>query len=98
MNFVDSSESSKLICLTVLLVLNDSQEVALIDILVCACKQAVTRQGPPGRTVRKSKEKKGTADDKKSLSAHLMQTIPRLLNKVKHEETLDGSRESEITP
>lgn len=62
-------------------VLNDSEEMALIDTLVCACKQAVTRQGPPGRTVRKSKEKKASVDDRKNLSAHLMQTIPRLLNK-----------------
>ena len=71
-------------CLSLLtpLVLNDSEEMALIDTLVCACKQAVTRQGPPGRTVRKSKEKKASVDDRKNLSAHLMQTIPRLLNKV----------------
>ena len=62
--------------------LNDSEEMALIDIMVCACKQEATRQGPPGRTVRKGKEKKSSVDDKKNLSAHFMQTLPSLLNKV----------------
>ena len=65
-----------------LLVLNDNEEMALIDILVCACKQAFTRQGPPGRTSRKGKEKKASMDERKNLSAHLMPTLPRLLNKV----------------
>lgn len=63
--------------------LNDSEEMSLIDIMVCSCKQAATRQGPPGRTVRKGKEKKSSTDDKKNLSAHFMQTLPRLLNKVR---------------
>lgn len=62
-------------------VLNDNEEMALIDILVCACKQAFTRQGPPGRTSRKGKEKKASMDERKNLSAHLMPTLPRLLNK-----------------
>ena len=62
--------------------LNDNEEMALIDILVCACKQAFTRQGPPGRTSRKGKEKKASMDERKNLSAHLMPTLPRLLNKV----------------
>lgn len=61
--------------------LNDSEEMSLIDIMVCACKQEATRQGPPGRTVRKGKEKKSSLDDKKNLSAHFMQTLPSLLNK-----------------
>ena len=56
--------------------------MSLIDIMVCACKQEATRQGPPGRTVRKGKEKKSSVDDKKNLSAHFMQTLPSLLNKV----------------
>lgn len=56
--------------------------MSLIDIMVCACKQEATRQGPPGRTVRKGKEKKSSLDDKKNLSAHFMQTLPSLLNKV----------------
>ena len=68
-----------------LLVLNDNEEMALIDILVCVCKQSFTRQGPPGRTSRKSKEKKASVDDRKNLSAHLMPTLPRLLNKVQIE-------------
>ena len=62
--------------------LNDSEEMSLIDIMVCACKQAATRQGPPGRTARKSKETKSSMDDKRDLSAHFMQTLPSLLNKV----------------
>ena len=62
--------------------LNDNEEMSLIDIMVCACKQEATRQGPPGRTVRKGKEKKSSLDDKKNLSAHFMQTLPSLLNKV----------------
>ena len=62
--------------------LNDSEEMALIDIMVCACKQASTRQGPPGRAVRKVKENKTTVNEKKDLSAHFMQTLPGLLNKV----------------
>lgn len=61
--------------------LNDSEEMALIDIMVCACKQASTRQGPPGRAVRKVKENKTTVNEKKDLSAHFMQTLPGLLNK-----------------
>ncbi|PFX16109.1 cohesin subunit SA-2-like [Stylophora pistillata] len=61
--------------------LNDSEEMALIDIMVCACKQASTRQGPPGRAVRKVKENKSTVNEKKDLSAHFMQTLPGLLNK-----------------
>lgn len=65
-----------------LLGLNDSEEMSLIDIMVCACKQAATRQGPPGRTARKSKETKSSMDDKRNLSAHFMQTLPSLLNKV----------------
>ena len=56
--------------------------MSLIDIMVCACKQEATKQGPPGRTVRKGKEKKSSLDDKKNLSAHFMQTLPSLLNKV----------------
>ena len=56
--------------------------MSLIDIMVCACKQEATRQGPPGRTVRKGKEKKSSLDEKKNLSAHFMQTLPGLLNKV----------------
>ena len=68
-----------------LLVLNDNEEMALIDILVCACKQAFTWQGPPGRTSQKSKEKNASMDDRKNLSAHLMPTLPRLLNKVQTE-------------
>ena len=62
--------------------LNDNEEMSLIDIMVCACKQASTRQGPPGRTARKGKENKSAVNDKKELSAHFMQTLPSLLNKV----------------
>ena len=62
--------------------LNDNEEMALIDIMVCACKQASTRQGPPGRTARKAKENKSSVNDNKELSAHFMQTLPGLLNKV----------------
>ncbi|XP_078379288.1 cohesin subunit SA-2-like isoform X3 [Oculina patagonica] len=61
--------------------LNDNEEMLLIDIMVCACKQASTRQGPPGRTARKGKESKSSVNDKKELSAHFMQTLPSLLNK-----------------
>ena len=65
--------------------MNDNEEMALIDIMVCACKQASTRQGPPGRTARKGKENKSSVNDKKELSAHFMQTLPSLLNKVQYE-------------
>lgn len=65
--------------------LNDNEEMSLIDIMVCACKQASTRQGPPGRTARKGKENKSSVNDKKELSAHFMQTLPSLLNKVQYE-------------
>lgn len=64
--------------------LNDNEEMSLIDIMVCACKQASTRQGPPGRTTRKGKDNKSSVNDKKELSAHFMQTLPSLLNKVQY--------------
>ena len=69
-------------CYFLTLGLNDSEEMSLIDIMVCACKQASTRQGPPGRAGRKVKESKSIVNEKKDLSAHFMQTLPSLLNKV----------------
>ena len=33
--------------------LNDTEETALVDVMVCACKQATLGQGPPGRVHKK---------------------------------------------
>lgn len=33
--------------------LSDTEEAALVDIMVCSCKQAALGQGPPGRVHRK---------------------------------------------
>ena len=68
--------------------LNDKEEMALIDVMVCACQQAATGHGPPGRTIRKSKEKRSTVIDKKDLSGHFMKLLPALLNKVKRRDTI----------
>ncbi|XP_053201590.1 cohesin subunit SA-1-like [Panonychus citri] len=67
--------------------LDDRQETSLIEIMVCAIKQAATGEYPIGRgPVRKqisTKEAKQVADDKNRISEHFIVALPLLLDKYK---------------
>lgn len=65
--------------------LDDRQEASLIEIMVCCIKQAATGEPPVGRgptkKVMSAKELKQVQDDKQSLTAHFIQTLPPMLRK-----------------
>ena len=65
--------------------LDNSQETALIEVMVCCIRQAATGEPPVGRgPTRKglsAKELKQVSDDKQALTAHFIQTLPPLLHK-----------------
>merc|ERR1719245_624136 len=65
--------------------LENNQETALIEIMVCCIKQAATGEPPVGRgPTRKglsAKELKQVQDDKQALTAHFIQSLPHLLHK-----------------
>ena len=67
--------------------LEDKQETSLIEIMVCCIRQAATGEPPvgrgPTRKVLSAKEQKMVTDDKQTLTAHFIQTLPPLLKKVK---------------
>lgn len=66
--------------------LEDKQETSLIEIMVCCIRQAATGEPPvgrgPTRKVLSAKEQKMVTDDKQTLTAHFIQTLPPLLKKV----------------
>lgn len=65
--------------------LEDRQETSLIEIMVCCIRQAATGEPPvgrgPTRKLLSAKELKQVQDDKQSLTAHFIQTLPPLLKK-----------------
>merc|ERR1719507_2949242 len=65
--------------------LDDRQESSLIEIMVCCIRQASTGEPPVGRgptkKVLSAKELKQVADDKQTLTAHFIQTLPHMLRK-----------------
>merc|ERR1719414_2769538 len=65
--------------------LENNQETALIEVMVCCIRQAATGEPPVGRgPTRKglsAKELKQVQDDKQALTAHFIQTLPHLLHK-----------------
>ncbi|XP_071950467.1 cohesin subunit SA-2-like isoform X2 [Antedon mediterranea] len=65
--------------------LDDRQETALIEIMVCAVRQAAQGHAPVGRGSSKkilsAKEKKAVQDDKMKLSEHFIVKLPDLLSK-----------------
>ncbi|XP_033127030.1 cohesin subunit SA-2-like isoform X1 [Anneissia japonica] len=65
--------------------LDDRQETALIEIMVCAVRQAAQGHPPVGRGSSKkiltAKEKKSVQDDKMKLSEHFIVKLPDLLSK-----------------
>merc|ERR1712223_1811601 len=65
--------------------LDNSQETALIEVMVCCIKQAASGEPPvgrgPTRKVMSAKEVKQVQDDKQTLTAHFIQTLPHLLHK-----------------
>lgn len=67
--------------------LDDRQETSLIEIMVCAIKQASTCDSPVGRGPQRkqltSKEQKTLHEDRMKISEHFIQVLPMLLNKYK---------------
>lgn len=67
--------------------LDDKQETSLIEIMVCAIRQASTCEPPVGRgTARKQlsgKEQRALQEDKNKISEHFISVLPILLNKYK---------------
>ncbi len=65
--------------------LDDRQETSLIEIMVCAVKQAATGEPPvgrgTGRKLQSTKEAKQITDDKAKLTEHFMPVLPNLLGK-----------------
>jgi len=65
--------------------LENNQETALIEVMVCCIRQAATGEPPVGRgPTRKglsAKELKQVQDDKQALTAHFIQSLPHLLHK-----------------
>ena len=77
---------TSLTCVNLIAALDDRQETALIEIMVCCVKQAATGEYPVGRgTSRKmtSRETRAVIEDKVRLTEHFIQTLPQLLAKVK---------------
>lgn len=65
--------------------LEDRQETSMIEIMVCCIRQSATGEPPvgrgPTRKILSAKEAKQVQDDKQSLTAHFIQTLPPLLRK-----------------
>ncbi|CAB4059132.1 STAG1_2 [Lepeophtheirus salmonis] len=65
--------------------LENRQESSLIEIMVCCIRQAATGDHPvgrgPTRKILSAKEQKLLQEDKQSLTAHFIQTLPHLLRK-----------------
>ncbi|CAH1781721.1 unnamed protein product [Owenia fusiformis] len=65
-------------------VMDDRQESSLIELMVCAVKQAATGESPVGRGPNKklsSRENRQVMEDKTKLTEHFIVTLPQLLAK-----------------
>ena len=66
--------------------LNDEEEGALIEIMVCAIKRAAGEDPPPGRGKPRqrelnTKERRQLEADKNALTKHFIAELPELLSK-----------------
>ncbi|KAG8239434.1 hypothetical protein J437_LFUL019065, partial [Ladona fulva] len=65
--------------------LNESQQIALIEIMTCSIRQAATGEPPlcrgTSRKVMTTLELKQVTDDRALLSEHFLKALPQLLNK-----------------